>query len=164
MFSPINTIIILLFLSGLFACGQVSEPLNSEKIIEIKTEKDLATKILRSSVTQLPNSLIKIMILYQNKLTLEEAQGNETDIVTLCTKHPACIGQMYITLHNTTEQGEVFYRINAINDLKKTCAWVEAYPQPFANEIARDVKNAIMQHANQWAKECFKDEKIIILQ
>ncbi len=141
-----------------FAEGPTSN-LKPDNVKEFAEERKLATKMLSSVLTRLPNGQVSAVIHRQNdkaKIYLTVNHSEKT-LHKLCLEQETCIGGVYASvLNNNKNKGEILHRVHKTKKMVTTCAWLELYSSKFG-VMDEALQQEVIGRSWHWVKECFKE-------
>jgi len=154
----ISLAITLMILMG---CSETA-PFQPQHIDTITDGKELIKRMLRRSLTRLPNGQLERMIqrnfmgnLEFMSTTTAKQQQNLSDT---CRATTNCLGVVYASI-NQTDQTQIMYRIYHRNDSFNLtrCVWVETYDFK-VSEMNDALTKQLKVRALEWTNTCFAED------
>ena len=162
MFLLKQTIYLCLLAALVTSCDDsppsVTEPtstLKPEQSQEITEQKVLAKQMFTSALTRIENGTISALILREGdnmKLVINDSKQTLSE---LCKTQEACMGGVYVSVHNNGDKGELFHRIHKGNTLQMACVWLESFPSKFGS-MDDTLQQEVIGRAWHWVKVCFE--------
>jgi PBP1b-binding outer membrane lipoprotein LpoB len=147
----------------LMGCSETT-PYQPQHIDTITDGKELIKRMLKSSLTRLPNGQLERMIQrnFIGNLEFKSSPSAEPqqNLSKTCRTLSECLGVVYATISQTEQQQtQIMYRIHHRNDSFNLtrCAWIETYDFN-VSEMNDALTKQLKVRALKWTNTCFAEE------
>ena len=155
-----NKLMISLTIAALILMGcSETAPFEPQQIDTITDGKELIKRMLKSSLTRLPNGQLdrQIQRNFLGNLEFVSTTAEQQNLSETCRAISDCLGVVYATISQTEQQQtQIMYRIHHRNDSFNLtrCAWVETYDFN-VSEMTDALTKQLQVRALEWTNTCF---------
>lgn len=142
-------------------CSETA-PFQPQQIDTITDGKELIKRMLKSSLTRLPNGQFERLIqrnFLGNLKFVSTTAEQQKNLSETCRAIEDCLGVVYATINQMEQQTQIMYRIHHRNDSFNLtrCAWVETYDFN-VSEMNDALTKQLKVRALKWTNTCFTEE------
>jgi hypothetical protein len=138
----------------LTGCSVETAPFQPQQIEAIVDEKELLKRMLRHSLTRLPNGMRGALVQrnFMGKLELVFLTPAK-ELSEKCRATSDCLAVIYASV-SQTDKTKMMYRIYRSSRI--SCAWIETYGLK-SSQMTDELVRQIQVRALEWVRTCFTE-------